>query len=122
MKKSNFVAMILGTIGGIFTALGMCMVMLPEWNAFKPGVLMGGIGLVVLLITLLVWRRMENKTPIHFTGKTILAVIIGIAGALILGIGMTFTMVWGNIILGIILGLVGILMLLMLIPLIKGIK
>lgn len=33
MKKSNFVAMILGTIGGIFTALGMCMVMLPDCYA-----------------------------------------------------------------------------------------
>ena len=38
MKKSNFVAMILGTIGGILFALGMCMAMIPEWNAFKPGI------------------------------------------------------------------------------------
>lgn len=34
MKKSNFVAMILGTIGGILFALGMCMTLIPEWNAF----------------------------------------------------------------------------------------
>lgn len=41
MKKSSFVAMIMGTIGGIFFALGMCMALIPEWNAFQPGVVMG---------------------------------------------------------------------------------
>ena len=38
MKKSSFVAMILGTSGGILVALGMCMALIPEWNAFKPGI------------------------------------------------------------------------------------
>lgn len=49
MKKSTFVAMILGTIGGILFALGMCMALIPEWNEFQPGVVMGVIGAVVLL-------------------------------------------------------------------------
>lgn len=30
MKKSTFVAMILGTIGGLLFALGMCMTLIPE--------------------------------------------------------------------------------------------
>ena len=114
--------MILGTIGGIFAALGMCMCLLPEWNAFKPGVVMGCVGLVVLLITLIVWRKMTNQTPIHITGKTILTVLLGIAGALMLGVGMCFVMVWSNMVLGIIIGLAGIIALLMLIPLIKGLQ
>ena len=46
--------MILGTIGGILFALGMCMAMIPEWNAFRPGVVMGVAGAVVLLIMVLV--------------------------------------------------------------------
>lgn len=54
MKKSNFVAMILGTIGGILFALGMCMALIPEWNAFNQGVVMGVIGAVVLLIMVMV--------------------------------------------------------------------
>ena len=37
MKKSSFVAMILGTVGGVLFALGMCMALIPEWDAFKPG-------------------------------------------------------------------------------------
>ena len=122
MKKSNFVAMVLGTIGGILFALGMCMALIPEWNAFRPGVVMGVIGAVVLLIMVLVWRKMENKSPVRLSGKTIGTVLLGIIGALTLGVGMCLTMVWSNMILGIVIGIVGIVLLLCLIPLAKGCK
>lgn len=122
MKKSTFVSMILGTIGGILFALGMCMALIPEWNAFRPGVIMGVIGAVVLLIMVFVWRRMENKAPIKLSGKTIGATLVGIVGALLLGIGMCLTMVWSNMIAGIVIGIIGIVVLLCLIPFIKGLK
>lgn len=122
MKKSTFVTMILGTIGGILFALGMCMTLIPEWNAFQPGVIMGVVGAVVLLITVLVWRKMENKEPIKLSGKTIGAMLIGIVGALLLGVGMCLTMVWNNMVVGIIVGIIGIVVLLCLIPFIKGLK
>lgn len=44
MKKSNFIALILGTIGVIFFALGMCMATIAEW---------GVIGLVSVAATAL---------------------------------------------------------------------
>jgi len=122
MKKSTFVAMILGTIGGILFALGMCMALIPEWNAFKPGVVMGVIGGVVLLIMVIIWRKMENKAPIKLSGKTIGAVLIGIVGALLFGVGMCLTMVWSHMVLGIVIGIVGIVVLLCLIPFIKGLQ
>ncbi|MDO4557167.1 MAG: hypothetical protein Q4B70_18810 [Lachnospiraceae bacterium] len=122
MKKSNFIALVLGTISGVFFALGMCMALIPEWNAFKPGIIFGCVGIILGLITVLIWRKMENKDPIQLNGKTILTVIIGIVGALALGVGMCFTMVWGQMIMGVIIGLVGIIILLSLIPLVKGIK
>ena len=123
MKKSTFVAMILGTVGGILFALGMCMALIPEWNAFQPGVIMGVIGIVVLLAMVLIWRKMENKDPLKLSGKTIGATLIGIAGALLLGVGMCLTMVWsGYMVWGIIIGIVGIVVLLCLIPFIKGLK
>lgn len=122
MKKSNFVAMILGTISCIFFALGMCMAMIEEWNAFKPGIVVGCVGLVFALITVLVWRKMENKAPIKITGKAVLTVVIGVIGALALGVGMCFCMVWNNMLPGIIIGLVGIIVLMCLIPLCKGLK
>lgn len=122
MKKSNFVAMIMGTAGGILLALGMCMCLVAEWNAFTPGVVMGCIGLVVLLATLIVWRRMEGIAPIRLNAKTVGLTLFGIAGALLLGVGMCLTMVWSHIIFGIIVGLIGIVALLSLIPMVKGIN
>ncbi len=122
MKKSTFTVMILGTIGGILFALGMCMTLIPEWNAFRPGVIMGVIGAVVLLIMVLVWRKMENKEPIRLSGKTIGATLLGIVGALLLGVGMCLTMVWSHMVAGIVIGIVGIVVLLCLIPFIKGLK
>lgn len=118
----KFVAMILGTVGGILFALGMCMALIPEWNAFQPGVIMGVIGAAVLLIMVLVWRKMENKEPIKPSGKTIGAILIGIVGALLFGVGMCLTMVWSNMVLGIVIGVVGIVVLLCLIPFVKGLK
>lgn len=121
MKKSSFVALILGTIGGVFFALGMCMALLPEWGLKTQGVVCGVIGLAVLAATLLVWRRMEHKAPIKLSGKTILSVFVGVLGALLLGVGMCMVMVFEQMVLGIVVGVVGIVALLMLIPLLKGI-
>ena len=122
MKKSSFVAMLLGTISGVLFALGMCMALIPEWEAFQPGIVFGCVGLLLGLITLIVWRKMEHKQPIQISGKTILTIIVGVIGALALGVGMCFCMVWGKIVIGVVIGLVGIVILLSLIPLIKGIK
>lgn len=122
MKKSSFVAMILGTISCVFFALGMCMTMIPEWNAFQPGVIVGCIGLVFVLITIFVWRKMENKEPIEISPKAIGTVFLGIIGALALGVGMCFVMVWNNLVPGIVVGLIGILLLMSLIPICKGLE
>lgn len=122
MKKSTFVSMILGTIGGILFALGMCMTLIPEWDAFRPGVIMGVIGAAVLLIMVFVWRRMENKEPVRLSGKTMGAIMMGIVGALLFGVGMCLTMVWSHMVVGIMIGIAGIVVLMCLIPFIKGLK
>lgn len=122
MKKSSFVAMILGTVSGVLFSLGMCMALLPEWNAFKPGIIFGAVGLVIGIITIMVWRKMENKAPIRLNGRMFLLTLFVIIGTLTLGVGMCFCMVWEKFVIGIIIGLVGILLLLSLIPITKGIK
>ncbi|MCM1494866.1 MAG: hypothetical protein NC089_03605 [Bacteroides sp.] len=124
MEKKNFVTLILSTVGGLLFALGMCMAMLPEWNAFMPGIVTGVIGVIVLLIMIMVRRKMSGKSVfVKFSGKTIGTVILGIVGALALGVGMCMTMVWeGLLIPGIVVGIVGIVLLLCLIPLCKGLK
>lgn len=123
MSKKNFISLILGTIGGILFALGMCMAMLPEWGAFTQGIVIGCVGLVVLLVMLIVRRKMEGKPVIvKLSGKTIGTIVLGVAGALVLGAGMCMVMVWNMLTWGIVIGLVGIVLLLCLIPLIKGIQ
>ena len=120
MKKSNFVALILGTVGGVFFALGMCMALLPEWGMFQQGIVAGVIGMLVLLVDLVIWRKMEGKEPIKLSGKVVGSIAVGVVGALLLGVGMCLTMVFGKMILGIGIGLVGIVLLLMLIPMTVG--
>ena len=122
MKKSSFVAMILGTISGVLFALGMCMALLPEWNSFKEGIVFSAVGIVLGLITLFVWRKMENKEPIKLSGKTVFCIALGVVGAIVLGVGMCFCLVWEKFVIGTLIGLVGIVALLSLIPVIKGIK
>ncbi len=122
MKKSSFVALVMGTVSGMLFAIGMCMALLPEWNAFEQGIIFGSIGIVLGFITILVWRKMENKAPIKISGKNILAIAVGIVGALLLGVGMCFIMVWEKMAIGIIVGMIGIIGLLSLIPIINGIK
>lgn len=123
MKKENFVTLVMSTIGGLIFALGMCMALLPEWDAFKPGIVMGIIGAVILLAMVLVRRKMTRVPAIKINGKSIGIVIYGIVGTLVLGVGMCMTMVWeGLMIWGIVIGIIGIVLLLGLIPMIKGIK
>ena len=122
MKKSNFAALILGTIGMVFFALGMCMALIPEWDMFQQGIIAGVAGLVMLLITLIVWRRMEGKAPVKVNGKTVGCIILSVFGALLFGIGMCLSMVFGKMVLGIVIGLFGIVALFMLIPLTVGLK
>lgn len=120
MKKSNFVALILGTIGGVFFSLGMCMCLLPEWDMAAQGTVCGVIGLAVLAATLLIWRKMEHKAPIKLNGRTLISVFVGVLGALLLGVGMCMTMVFDQMVPGIVVGLAGIMTLLLLIPLTRG--
>lgn len=120
MKKSNFTALILGTISGVCFALGMCMALLPEWGMRLQGIICGMVGLVLMLITVAIWRKMEGKEPVRLSGKTVGGILLGVFGALLLGVGMCLCMVFSKMILGIVVGIIGIVVLLLLIPLLKG--
>ncbi len=122
MKKKDFVTLLMSVVGGLLFAFGMCMALLPEWNAMKPGIVLGVIGIVVLLITILVRRKMDGKPMIVFNGKVIATALIGIVGSLVFGAGLCLIMVWQMMIQGIIAGIIGLLLLLCLIPVCKGLK
>ena len=124
MLKKNFVSLVLSTIGGILFAMGMCMCMLPEWNAFSQGIAVGAAGVLILLIMMMVRRKMEGKPVIvRPSGKVVGIVIVSVAGALLLGVSMCMVTVFqGMMIQGIAIGLVGITALLTLIPLCRGLR
>ena len=124
MEKKTFVTLVMTVVGGLLFSLGMCMCLLPEWNALHQGIVTGAIGAVVLLIMVMVRRKMSGKPIfVKLSGKAIGMTLLGIVGALVLGVGMCMTMVWeGLMIPGIGVGIVGIVLLLGLIPLCKGIK
>ncbi len=122
MKNSSFTALLLGTLSGVLFAIGMCMALIAEWNAFTPGVVLGCAGVVLGIATMLIWRKMEHKAPCHLSGRHVRAVLLGVAGAMLLGVGMCFCMVWQRMLPGMLIGVVGIVLLVCLIPLLKGVK
>lgn len=122
MKKSNFITLVLAVAGALMFGFGMCMALLPEWEMMKPGIVCGAAGLIVLLGDVIFWRRAEGKVPIRTSGRTLGVTALATAGALLFGAGMSLCMVYGNMVFGAILGIAGIVVLLMLIPVIAGLK
>lgn len=122
MKKSQFFALLVGTVGGLLFSLGMCMCLLPEWNAFNEGVIVTAVGALALLVLAIVSciRSGKPRKPINW--KIVGKVIYGIIAALVLGAGMCLIMVWNMMLIGIPVGIVGIVMLLCLIPMCVGLK
>ena len=88
-----------------------------------PGVVTGCTGMVVLLVMLLIRRKMAGKPVlVKLTAKTVAVTVLGMAGTLTLGAGMCMVMVWDMLVYGIVIGLVGIVLLMCLIPLVKGLQ
>ena len=122
MKKSSYVALVMGTVSGVLFSLGMCMALVAEWAMLKQGVIVGGAGLILALVTVLIWRKMEHKAPIRVSGKVAARIAYTVIAALVLGAGLCLCLVKVDYILGVAVGLAGIVMLLELIPMIKGLK
>ena len=115
MKKDTLLEIILGTIGGLVFAIGMCMCLIPEWELFTAGVIVTIIGFIILLCIIPVYRK-EHPKKVNNKKKDwglILTWIIGVIGALIMGFGMSKIMVGSpekmDMIIGIITGVVGLL-------------
>ncbi len=123
MTKRNFLFLLWLVLGGLMFALGMCMCLLPEWNAFISGVVVTALGgLALIALALLRWIKAGRplaKIDWRLAGKLAYCV----AAALVLGTGMAMIMAFdGLMIPGIIVGIVGIGLGLGVIPLFKGLK
>lgn len=112
MKKETLLEIILGTIGGLIFAIGMCMCLVTKWDMLKPGVIVAIIGFIVLLCIIPVYRKNHPKKEKKKVDLGIvLTFVIGIIGSLIMGFGMSKVMVGDtsqtDMIVGIITGVVG---------------
>ena len=123
MKKKDFISLVFLIIGGLLFSIGMCMCLIPEWNAFNSGCIVTAIGIISLLILFIIRRKIDGKSNIKVNWKTVGIVTYSIFALLVFGTGMAMTIAFkGVMIQGIIVGIVGILLLICLIPMIKGIK
>lgn len=122
MKKSHFITLLICTVAGLLFSLGMCMCLLPEWNSFTLGVVLASIGGVALLAMGIACyiKNAKNRAPINW--KLVGKIAYGVTAALILGLGMCMIMVWNLVAVGIIVGVVGLVMLLFLIPMFLGLE
>lgn len=112
MKKKTLLEIVLGTIGGLIFAVGMCMCLIPEWNLFNAGVVVAIIGFIILLCIIPVYRTHHPKKthgPVNW--GIVFAWVIGVIQALIMGFGMSRCMVDGaeasELLIGIIVGVIG---------------
>ena len=112
MKKETLMEIILGTIGGLIFAIGMCMCLIPEWDLFKVGVVVSIVGLIILLCIIPIYKNEHPSTTSKKINLSfVLAFVIGIIGALIMGFGMSKVMVdnanRSDMLIGIITGVIG---------------
>lgn len=128
MKKETLLEIILGTIGGLIFAIGMCMTLIKEWNMLKEGIIVGVIGLIILLCIIPIYRKnhpkKKRKEPTNY--GIIATWIIGIIGSLTMGFGMSKVMVDNvtktDMIIGLITGVIGLIICVLNYPIYSYIK
>lgn len=114
MKKDTLLEIILGTIGGLIFAVGMCMCLIPEWDLFNVGVVVSILGFIVLLCIIPIYRNSHPK-KVHDkkNWRIVFTWIIGVVGALVMGFGMSRVMVDNpegtDMLIGIVVGVIGLL-------------
>lgn len=127
MKKETLLEIILGTIGGLVFAIGMCMCLIPEWNLFTQGVVVSVVGFIVLLCIIPVYRKEHPRKPRGpINWGIILTWVVGVVGSLIMGFGMSKVMVGDasstDMLVGIVTGVVGLIICVLNYPIYSYIK
>ena len=123
MSKKNFLFLVLTVVGGLLFGLGMCICLLPEWNAFGPGVFVTALGVLMLLVLAFILWTMAGKPIPYVDVKKTSKIAYCVLAVLVLGTGMAMIMSFeGMLIPGILVGIVGIVLCLGIIPVVKGLK
>lgn len=123
MTKKNFLFLVWTVVGGLLFAMGMCMCLLPEWNAFRPGVAVTALGALALCALAAVRWVMAGRPVAKVNWRRAGKVAYCVAAALVLGTGMAMIMAFeGLLIPGMLVGVLGIALGVGCIPVLKGLK
>lgn len=123
MTKKNYAFMVLTVAGVLLFGLGMCMCLIQEWNAFRPGVIVTALGAAALLALAVVRWAMAGNPVLRVNGKWVARIAYCVVSLLVLGTGMAMvTAIDGLLLPGIVVGVVGLMMALGMVPLLMGMK
>lgn len=123
MTKKHFMYLVLTVAAGLCFSLGMCMCLLPQWQAFKPGVVVTALGIILLLAIGITGWIQAGKPVAHVNWQMVGKVLYCVGSMLVLGTGMAMIMAFeGLMIPGILVGIVGIVLALGIIPIFNGWK
>ncbi|HEL1620247.1 TPA: hypothetical protein TXL63_002128 [Streptococcus suis] len=121
MKKRDFISLITYTVSLLVLALGMCFYTLPEWEMTSLGMPLSVVGLLLLVLSWFMQRRLAGKGAPRLDWKQIAKVIYCVFALLVFGGGFALVTT-GNFITGLILGLVGLVFVIGIIPVTVGLK
>lgn len=106
MKKRTLIEIILGNVGGLLLAIGMCMIFIPNWNLSATGVALTIFGGINLLAIIPIHIKGPHKSRIYNWKRIILKIIV-ITIALIIGYGIGEIIARKNMILGVVIWVIG---------------
>ncbi len=121
MKKRDFISLVAYTVSLLILALGMCFYTLPEWGMLSLGMPLSILGLVLLLLSWVLQRRLAGKGAPSLDLKRIAKVVYSVFSLLVFGGGFALVTA-GNFTVGLALGLVGLVLILGIIPVTVGLK
>lgn len=123
MTKKNYLLLMLTVLSSLAFAVGMCMCLLPEWDAFRPGVAVTAAGALALIALGAVRWTMAGRPVAKVNWKTVGRVSYCVGAALVFGTGMAMVMTFEGLMLqGILVGAAGLLLGLGTIPVCRGLK
>ena len=122
MKKKDFVTLLLAEAGSILLCLGLCLALLPTYGALRPGLAIAILGGAVLLAMLPVRLKTGAWGAMIFGAGAVGATLLSALGAMLLGLGLCMSMIWDMLATGILVAVVGAVILLCLIPVVRGLR
>ena len=121
MKKRDFMSLIAYTVSLLVLALGMCFYTLPDWGMASIGMPLAIVGLVLVLLSWVLQRRLAGKGAPNIDFRLVAKVVYSVVALLVFG-GEFALITAGNFVLCLALGLIGLVLIIGIIPVTVGLK